>query len=160
LPSLEILHIRDILDRRAMKHRLILALAIALLGSAATSEAGWGGCGWGGGWGGWYGPSFGVSFVAPIPIYRPVYYTPAPVYYATPAPVAYVRTVRYTRPVAVVNRTLARAQSQLSSLGYYAGVVDGSFGPLTSRAITQYQADYGLPVTGRLDRATLKSLGV
>lgn len=152
--------------------RLFVLLAAVFLGCAATSEAGWGRCGWGGGWGGprfgwgggwggWCGPSFGVSFVAPIPVYRPVYYAaPAPVYYAAPAPVTYVRTVRYTRPPVVVNGTLVRAQAQLSSLGYYSGSVDGSFGPLTSRAVTQYQNDYGLPVTGRLDRATLKSLGI
>jgi peptidoglycan hydrolase-like protein with peptidoglycan-binding domain len=60
----------------------------------------------------------------------------------------------------VVNGTLVRAQAQLTSLGYYRGGVDGQFGPLTSRALAQYQSDYGLPVTGRLDRATLKSLGV
>ena len=149
-----------------MKTKILLVLLTALFAFASQSEAGWGRCGWGGprygwggGWGGWCGPSFGISFVAPVPVYRPVYYAaPAPVYYTTPAPI-YVRTVRYVRPVAVVSGTLVRAQAQLSNLGYYAGVVDGSFGPLTSRAITQYQADYGLPVTGRLDRATLKSLG-
>jgi peptidoglycan hydrolase-like protein with peptidoglycan-binding domain len=53
-----------------------------------------------------------------------------------------------------------RVQSQLANLGYYRGVVDGAYGPMTNRAVLQYQADNGLPVTGRLDRATLKSLGV
>ena len=140
-----------------MKARISLALAAVLLVFAGQSQAGWCGprFGWGGG--GWWGPSFGVSFVAPVPVYRPVYYAPAPVYYAAPAPV-YVRTVRYSQPV--VSSTLVRAQSQLSNLGYYAGAVDGAFGPLTSRAISQYQADYGLRVTGRLDRATVKSLGI
>jgi hypothetical protein len=152
-----------------MKTRLLCALVAIFLGCIATSEAGWGRCGWGGGgwggprfgWGGgWCGPAFGISFIAPVPVYRPVYYaTPAPVYYTTPAPV-YIRTVRYTKPIVVVSGTLVRAQSQLSSLGYYGGTVDGSFGPLTSKAIAQYQADYGLPVTARLDRATLKSLGI
>jgi hypothetical protein len=136
-----------------MKTRLLILLAVTFLGCAATSEAGWGRCGWGGGWG---GPFFGIGFVAPIPVYRPVYYAaPAPVYYSAPV---YVRTVRYK--TVTVNGTLVRAQSQLSSLGYYGGAVDGAFGPLTSRALAQYQADYGLPVTGRLDRATLKSLGI
>lgn len=134
-----------------MKTRLLVLLAVVFLVGAAKTQAGWG---WGGGWSGWCGPSFGVSFVAPVPIYRPVYYAPAPVYYSAPV---YVRTVRYTR---TVSGTLVRAQSQLSSLGYYNGAVDGAFGPLTSRALAQYQSDYGLPVTGRLDRATLKSLGI
>jgi hypothetical protein len=142
-----------------MKTKILLALSAVLLGFAGSSEAGrcgWGG--WGGGWGGWCGPSFGIGFVAPLPVYRPVYYAPAPVYYA--APVTYVRTVRYSRPVVTVSGTLVRAQSQLANLGYYNGTIDGAFGPITSRALSQYQADYGLPVTGRLDRATLKSLGI
>jgi hypothetical protein len=149
-----------------MKTKILLVLAVALLAFAGQSEAGWARCGWGGprfgwggGWGGWGGPAFGISFVAPVPVYRPVYYAaPARVYYTTPAPI-YVRTVRYVQPIKV-SATLVRAQSQLSSLGYYNGVVDGAFGPLTSKAIVQYQADYRLPVTGRLDRATLKSLGI
>ncbi len=143
--------------------KLLFVLAAALLVSAGTSQAGWGwggGFGWGGGgycgprWGGygWGGPAIGIGFAAPVAVYRPVYY-------ATPAPAYYVRTVTY-RTAPAPSSTLMRAQSQLLNLGYYRGSVDGSFGPLTNRAILQYQADYGLPVTGRLDRATLKSLGV
>lgn len=128
--------------------KLLLLLAAALLVSAGASQAGWCGPRWGG-WG-WGGPAIGVSFAAPVAVYRPVYY-------ATPAPAYYVRTVR---AVSAPSSTLMRAQSQLLNLGYYRGAVDGSFGPLTNRAILQYQADYGLPITGRLDRATLKSLGV
>lgn len=140
-----------------MKTKFSLALAAAMLFSAGISHAGWGWggrgyCGprfgWGGGWG-WGGPAFGITFAAPVPIYRPVYY-------AQPAPY-------YVQPVAHVSRpasTLVRAQSELANLGYYSGAVDGSFGPLTSRAISQYQADNGLHITGRLDQATLRSLGV
>lgn len=128
-----------------MKVKFLLALPAALLLSAGISHAGWG---WGGGYG-WGGPAFGITFAAPIPVYRPVYY-------AQPAPYYVQQEVRVSRPAS----TLVRAQYQLANLGYYSGVVDGSFGPLTSRAAAQYQADNGLRVTGRLDRATLKSLGV
>lgn len=140
-----------------MKTKFLLALTAALLVFTGSSHAGWGWggggyCGprfgWGGGWG-WGGSAFGVAFAAPVPIYRPVYY-------AQPVPYYVQQVVRVSRPAS----TLVRAQSQLANLGYYSGTVDGSFGPLTSRAIAQYQADYGLRVNGRLDRATLKSLGV
>ncbi|HEY8901522.1 MAG TPA: peptidoglycan-binding domain-containing protein [Chthoniobacterales bacterium] len=135
-----------------MKTRVLLFAAALLLVSITASQAG-GRCGpgWGGGprfyggwgWGGGYcGPAFGVAFAAPVVVYRPapVYYYAAPVYVASQA-------------------SLVRAQAQLSRLGYYRGEVDGSFGPLTSSALRRYQADYGLPITGRLDRATLDTLG-
>ncbi len=140
-----------------MKTKIFLALTATLLFSAGVSHAGWGWggggyCGprfgWGGGYG-WGGPAFGIAFAAPVPIYRPVYY-------AQPAPYYVQRAVRVSRPAS----TLVQAQSQLANLGYYSGAVDGSYGPLTCRAVAQYQADNGLRVTGRLDRATLKSLGV
>jgi hypothetical protein len=142
-----------------MKTKLFLTAAASLLLFTGSSHAGWGWgggyCGprfgWGGGWGGWGwgGPAIGVSFAAPVPVYRPVYYT-------APAPYYVQRVVTVPRPASI----LVQAQSQLSTLGYYGGAVDGSFGPMTSRAISQYQADYGLRITGRLDRATLKSLGI
>jgi hypothetical protein len=131
-----------------MKARAFLVPFLLMLVVASAAQAGcWRGRGWCGprwGWGGgWCGPAVGVTFVSPAPIYRPVYYAPpTPVYVVKPA------------------STLVRAQARLANLGYYRGAVDGEFGPLTNRALTLYQADYGLPVTGRLDRATLRSLGV
>jgi Putative peptidoglycan binding domain len=131
-----------------MKLRLVSICFALLLVFAATSQAGrWCGPGWG--YGGWGGPAFGISFIAPIPVYRTVYV-------ARPAPYYTERVVRVSRPAS----QLVRAQNQLASLGYYRGYADGVFGPLTSRAIVQYQSDNGLRVTGRLDRATLRSLGV
>ena len=150
-----------------MKTKLLVLLALASLAMVDITQAGgrygggrwggggyWGGrgwCGpswgWGGGWGygGWgWGPSFGVAFVAPPP---PVYRT---VYVARRAP-AYVS---YSGPA------LYRAQARLARLGYYPGPIDGDFGPMTSRAIRNYQVDYGLPITGRLDSRTRASLGV
>ncbi len=140
-----------------MKTRLALAVAAVLLVTTAASQAGWGrGCGYYGGprvsigvgigsgycgprWG--WGPYWGGPRVVAVPVYRPVVYT---------------QTVRVVPSPA---GTLVRAQARLAELGYYTGEIDGAFGPLTSRAIREYQADYGLPITGRLDRATLKSLG-
>ena len=161
-----------------MKTKLALAFSVVLLALASTSQAGWGRCGgWGGGWagprvgwsagwgggycgprwgwGGW-GPGWGVAVAAPVAVYRPVYYA-APVY-TTAQPVVYT-TRRTVVLSASAQSQLVIAQTQLAKLGYYRGQVDGSFGPLTCKAIAQYQADNGLRVTGRLDRATLKALG-
>ncbi len=53
-----------------------------------------------------------------------------------------------------------KAQSQLSAGGHDPGVLDGYMGPNTSGAISSYQAEKGLDVTGDLDDATLKSLEI
>ena len=152
-----------------VRTKLLVVLTLLLLAMADVSYAGgrcgrWGGGGyggwrggWGGGYGGWYGPgwggwgwgpSFGVSFVAPVPVYRTVYVAQPTRVYATSA------YGTYSAPA------LFRAQTRLARLGYYPGPIDGDFGPMTSRAIRSYQADYGLPITGRLDRRTRASLGV
>ena len=143
-----------------MKLGLILAVAVALVISAGSLNAG----GWRGGvyvgprggvyagaryapGCGWYGrpyyrPAVGIGFVVP-PVYPAVYVPrPAPVYTSSYDPV------------------LVSAQTRLSKLGYYRGAIDGDFGPQTSAAIRNFQIDSGLPVTGRLDSRTLRSLGV
>src|SRR6266496_3095003 len=51
-------------------------------------------------------------------------------------------------------------QSDLAREGYYRGVIDGVYGPQTRVAITRYQSNHGLQVTGSLTPATLQSLGV
>ena len=145
-----------------MRIKLLAILVLLLLAMADVSHAGgrcgrwgggWGGWGggwggWGGGWGGWgWGPSFGVSFVAP-PVYRPVYVVQPARAYTTSSYATYSAPVLY------------RAQTRLARLGYYRGPIDGDFGPMTNRAIRNYQADYGLPITGRLDSRTRASLGV
>lgn len=55
---------------------------------------------------------------------------------------------------------LRRAQRLLRELGYYDGAIDGLYGPRTHRALRDYQLDHGLPVTGRLDEATARRLGL
>jgi hypothetical protein len=153
-----------------MKTRLVLVAATLFFGITAFAHAGgwgWGrGCGgfyggsrisvgfggWGGGYygrgyGGGWGPRWGGGWWGGprVAIGVPVY--------------SQVVVQRPVRVVSGATATLVRAQSQLARLGYYTGRIDGAFGPLTSNAIRQYQADYGLAVTGRLDRATVQSLG-
>jgi hypothetical protein len=51
-------------------------------------------------------------------------------------------------------------QYSLAKLGYYNGPVDGRLGPDTRTALTRYQIDHNLPVTGSLTTATLQALGL
>ncbi|HEX4667479.1 MAG TPA: peptidoglycan-binding protein [Chthoniobacterales bacterium] len=54
---------------------------------------------------------------------------------------------------------MANVQAALQELGYYLDEVDGVLGPTTRAALENYQSDYGLAVTGIIDRETLASLG-
>lgn len=143
-----------------MKTRLALLALVLVLGTSSIAHAGgWrrgcgyyggprvsvgvgfggGWCGprygWGPRWGGWGwgGPRIGIGFA----VARPVY---------------------VQRVVRTNGSLLASVQKQLAILGYYEGEIDGIFGPMTSNALSRYQADYGLAITGRLDGATLQSL--
>jgi photosystem II stability/assembly factor-like uncharacterized protein len=56
--------------------------------------------------------------------------------------------------------TMRRAQEALNASGYNVGKPDGRGGPLTLSALRKYQTDRGLLVTGKLDDAMLRSLGI
>jgi len=58
------------------------------------------------------------------------------------------------------DEVIANVQSALQQLGYYSYAVDGVLGPTTESAIANYQRDYGVPVTGAIDPATVRSLGL
>jgi apolipoprotein D and lipocalin family protein len=51
-------------------------------------------------------------------------------------------------------------QEELAELGYYYGPVDGTIGPETQIAIRWFQSVAKIPVTGRIDRATLRALQI
>lgn len=51
-----------------------------------------------------------------------------------------------------------RVQSLLAGQGFYAGAVDGVFGPLTGRAVADFQTLSGLPPSGVVDQHTLRAL--
>jgi len=52
------------------------------------------------------------------------------------------------------------AQQKLNDEGYKSGTPDGKMGPVTRGAISKYQQDKGLKVTGTLDESTLSQLNV
>jgi peptidoglycan hydrolase-like protein with peptidoglycan-binding domain len=54
--------------------------------------------------------------------------------------------------------TVRDAQRRLANLGYHMGPVDGVLGPSTRAALSDFQRDRNLPVTGRIDRDTFAVL--
>ena len=63
-------------------------------------------------------------------------------------------------PEAVGDSLAADVQSALVREGYDPGPVDGVMGSSTRDAITQFQADHGLAITGTINSALLQSLGL
>ncbi len=57
-----------------------------------------------------------------------------------------------------VRMSMKQAQQRLNELGFDVGTPDGAAGPRTQNALRSFQQDQGLPVTGRLDQATMRQL--
>jgi len=66
----------------------------------------------------------------------------------------------YLNSYAVDDQTAIAVQDALAQDGYYNGPIDGIIGPGTRAAITRYQEDAGLPVTGMIDDSLVRSLGL
>ena len=56
--------------------------------------------------------------------------------------------------------TIRAAQTRLKQNGFYFGDVDGVYNGDTAAAVSRYQIRNGLPITGKLDAETVKSLGI
>lgn len=50
-------------------------------------------------------------------------------------------------------------QKQLADNGFYAAEIDGIFGPITAKAVKEFQSSVQLPVTGTVDKETMAYLG-
>lgn len=61
-------------------------------------------------------------------------------------------------PASAQDMDPATAQQALTALGYDTGPVDGRLGPRSEEALRLFQSERGLPVTGRLDAATVAAL--
>jgi hypothetical protein len=62
------------------------------------------------------------------------------------------------RTIRLYQATMARVQDALKAAGFYAGGVDGQFGPQSQEALTAFQTAKGLEVTGLPDQRTLMAL--
>ena len=56
------------------------------------------------------------------------------------------------------NTELIDVQKSLSERGYKPGAIDGVYGNNTKAALIEFQKDYGLKETGRVDASTRKLL--
>lgn len=70
------------------------------------------------------------------------------------------RDSRYTPRESYADDLSVDVQRALRRNGYYGGDIDGDIGPETRSAIREYQLDRGLPATGRIDSALLRSLRI
>lgn len=66
----------------------------------------------------------------------------------------------YTYGNLLPDQVVINVQHALKQLGYYAGDVTGSLGVSTRQALSAYQKDYGLDVTGAVDEPTVRALGL
>ena len=108
-----------------------------------------------------YGPYFPFAAAFPYFAYAGAPYYDA--YYASPSIGVSVSTSPYStyRGTRVDDRNDDLAidvQRALRRDGYYRGSIDGDIGSGTRAAIRQFQYDHHLEVTGRIDRALLRSL--
>jgi hypothetical protein len=66
----------------------------------------------------------------------------------------------YTYGNLLPDQVIINVQQALQDLGYYNGDVNGSLGPPTRRALSAFQNENGLDVTGTIDEATVAALGL
>jgi Putative peptidoglycan binding domain len=103
--------------------------------------------------------------------YRPTYYRSAPSvfrsgFFLRPAVSVTYSSVSpryyggYSSSYRSSSSIEAEVQSALKRRGYYRGYVDGDIGPESRAAIRAWQYERGLAVTGRVDGALLRSLGI
>ena len=80
-------------------------------------------------------------------------YDPLQTYYDYDGPV-------YTYSNLLPDEVIANVQVALQDAGYYVGAITGSLGLEMRAALANFQRDYGLPITGAIDEATVETLGL
>ena len=80
-------------------------------------------------------------------------YDPLQSYYDYDGPI-------YTYGDLLPDEVIANVQTALQDTGYYYGQITGSLGVDTRAALANFQRDYGLPITGAIDEATVDALGL
>jgi hypothetical protein len=66
----------------------------------------------------------------------------------------------YTYNDLLPDEVIANVQVALQDAGYYLGAVTGSLSVEMRAALVNFQRDYGLPLTGAIDEATVQTLGL
>ena len=70
------------------------------------------------------------------------------------------RILLYRLSAPMAGDDVATLQSRLQNLGYYTGLVDGTFGESTHNAVCLYQSEYGLASDGICGPSTLRCSNV
>lgn len=129
---------------------------------------------YGGYYGGWYGGYYpysayggfpyysGFAYGAGWPGYSGGYYGAGPfVANQPPLLLPAIRTASNSRSSNGSSGSfITHVQSALKNQGYYAGPLDGDFGPSSQKAFATFQQAKGMPPTGTLDSPALAALGV
>ncbi|HJT81356.1 MAG TPA: peptidoglycan-binding protein [Chthoniobacterales bacterium] len=66
----------------------------------------------------------------------------------------------YTYGNLLPDQVIYNVQSALKELGYYGGPLSGSMSAATRAAVSTFQEDNGLEVTGAIDAPTVEALGL
>ena len=66
----------------------------------------------------------------------------------------------YTYSNLLPDEVIANVQVALQDAGYYSGAITGSLNFEMRAALANFQRDYGLPITGAIDEATVQTLGL
>ncbi len=66
----------------------------------------------------------------------------------------------YTYSNLLPDEVIGNVQTALQDAGYFYGEITGSLGVDTRAALANFQRDYGLPITGAIDEATVQALGL
>ena len=80
-------------------------------------------------------------------------YEPLQSYYDYDGPI-------YTYSNLLPDEVIANVQVALQDAGYYSGAITGSLNFEMRAALANFQRDYGLPITGAIDEATVQTLGL
>ena len=80
-------------------------------------------------------------------------YDPLQSYYDYDGPI-------YTYGNLLPDEVIANVQVALQDAGYYLGAITGSLNFEMRAALANFQRDYGLPITGAIDEATVQTLGL
>ncbi len=80
-------------------------------------------------------------------------YDPLQSYYDYDGPI-------YTYSNLLPDEVIANVQVALQDAGYYSGAITGSLNFEMRAALANFQRDYGLPITGAIDEATVQTLGL
>lgn len=99
------------------------------------------------------------SPASPAPLYTPPLSDSTPPSSILPSPPA---TALRTLPgnTAAFTNIAMQVQAALTAFGYYSGPIDGIIGSASRAALSKFQADYSLKVTGTITPEVLDAMGI